>query len=90
VKYENVREFLAKKLKEEGFDGLCNPDVECGCSIDDIAPCGYVNLDECIPAYSWSCHECDPYKECFCPDSGCFSTDKPPENNLEKSQKDVD
>jgi hypothetical protein len=88
MKYENVREFLAKKLKEEGFDGLVNPDVECGCSIDDIAPCGCVNLDECIPAYWWPCERTRSELSYSTP--GWFTTDKPQENNFEKSQKDVD
>lgn len=27
-------------LKNNGFDGLCDPSIECGCHIDDFMPCG--------------------------------------------------
>jgi hypothetical protein len=33
-----------------GADGLCNSDGECGCGIDDLAPCDCINLSECVAA----------------------------------------
>jgi len=27
-------------LEDNGYDGLCDPDNECGCHIDDFMPCG--------------------------------------------------
>lgn len=36
-------EMVIAKLKEIGADGLCNND--CGCGLDDIAPCGNLSLD---------------------------------------------
>jgi len=42
---------LSKKLAGLGADGLCNPDAECGCGLDDLAPFGdCINLDECFAA----------------------------------------
>ena len=45
----NVREIVKQWLEEHGCDGLCDPDAECGCGIDDLNPCGGV-CDDCIPA----------------------------------------
>ena len=46
----NAKTILIKALSEMGADGLCNPVGECGCSIEDFAPCWDCNLDECMPA----------------------------------------
>jgi hypothetical protein len=46
----NVLQIIEKYLRENGYDGLCNVDYECGCSVDDLAPCcEYMN--ECEVAY---------------------------------------
>lgn len=45
----NWLELAANYLKANGYDGLCSVDEECGCSIDDLAPCGC--FYECLPAY---------------------------------------
>ena len=43
----DVNDIVKTWLKENGFDGLCNED--CGCSLDDFAPCGGPYGD-CKPA----------------------------------------
>lgn len=43
-----VREIITAYLRERGYDGLCN--AECGCGLDDLAPCGG-DCGECVPAY---------------------------------------
>lgn len=45
-----VLEIVREYLKENGYDGLCNPELECGCGLDDLAPCGEMGMD-CEPAY---------------------------------------
>jgi len=45
-----VGEMLRDKLYKIGADGLCNPIKECGCSIDDLAPCGCIYIRECVAA----------------------------------------
>lgn len=44
-----IKEIIAKHLTDNGFDGLVYPG-ECGCEVDDIAPCGEYCLD-CEPGY---------------------------------------
>jgi len=43
-----VEEIIKEYLTTNGYDGLCCED--CGCGIDDLAPCGDMRLD-CVPAY---------------------------------------
>ncbi len=47
---ERVRE----KLAQNGFSGLYNNDMRCGCDIDDLAPCG-----ECAPEGEYI-NNCEP------------------------------
>lgn len=35
-----VIEIIKQHLIDNGFDGLCNPHLECGCTITDLQPCG--------------------------------------------------
>ena len=36
---KTVIEIIKKNLIEEGFDGLYNEDLECGCEVSDLEPC---------------------------------------------------
>ena len=47
-----VKDIVIKYLKDNGFDGLCYED--CGCDIDDLAPC-WNNYEDCQPAYKHVC-----------------------------------
>jgi len=41
----NVKEIVIKYLQDNGYIGLDNPDLECGCRLDDeIAPCGEIGM----------------------------------------------
>jgi hypothetical protein len=45
----NVEQILKKWLKDNGYDGLyCSG---CGCSINDLAPCGMIYIMDCHPGY---------------------------------------
>lgn len=60
-----VKTILVKFLTDNGYDGLCNPDAECGCGIDDLAPCGSSFLG-CKAAYkskniTEQSRDCDEY-----------------------------
>jgi len=45
-----VKEIIKAYLDEHGYDGLCNPDQECGCRKDDLCPFENVELD-CQPGH---------------------------------------
>lgn len=38
-----AQEIITIHLKQNGYDGLCTDD--CGCLIDDLAPCGSIGLN---------------------------------------------
>lgn len=54
----DAKEMIQKALREMGADGLCNPGEECGCGIEDPAPCENCNLEYCQAA-KW----CKPKKD---------------------------
>jgi hypothetical protein len=62
-----VKEILIDWLKDHGYDGLCNCDIECGCLIEDLIPCEYVNDRFCEAGYRVPCmggcgeEECDSH-----------------------------
>lgn len=41
-----IKDFLIKN----GFDGLLNNDLDCGCELDDLLPCDW-HCGDCIPGY---------------------------------------
>lgn len=45
-----VRQLLVMALDSLGADGLVNPDAECGCGLEDLNPCEWLNLDKCEAA----------------------------------------
>ena len=47
---KTVIEIIKKNLIEEGFDGLYNEDLECGCELADLEPCGEIRSD-CTAGY---------------------------------------
>jgi len=46
----SVIEMIRRELADAGADGLVNEDYECGCSLDDLIPCGNVHETECFAA----------------------------------------
>ncbi len=66
-----VIEMLAEYLKENGYDGLCGQ--ECGCEIDDLAPCDEVNR-ECVAGHKESC---TPTDGCWWCEGRFYRTDEP-------------
>lgn len=55
---KSVHKIVVDYLKANGYDGLYCYDAECGCVLDDLAPCcDYICA--CEPAYN---HETNPTK----------------------------
>jgi len=46
----SVEDVIKRYLEESDFDGLYNEVGECGCRIDDLAPCGNLSLN-CVFGY---------------------------------------
>lgn len=63
MKRIEVIDAVKMAIIDGGFDGLCNLDNECGCSVDDLAPCGEMN-QHCVLAYKGPCT--DRYSSCDC------------------------
>jgi len=43
-------DILRDALRAQGYGGLCEPETECGCGLDDFRPCGQ-DPSECLPAH---------------------------------------
>jgi len=59
---KTVRDIIESYLRDNGFDGLCEPDTECGCGLDDLAPCGGI-IQDCHPAYRIRRPDGDPEED---------------------------
>lgn len=57
------KEIIENYLRENGFDGLVNTDLPCGCDVDSLFPCECEGYD-CQPAYKKVCEECNKYSDC--------------------------
>lgn len=49
----NVKSIVVEWLKINNYDGLVSDTSECGCSVDDLMPCGFDCIDTCLPAYKY-------------------------------------
>jgi hypothetical protein len=36
----DIIKIVKEYLSSNGYDGLCEPDYECGCELKDLMPCG--------------------------------------------------
>ena len=59
----NVIEIIKEYLTNNGYEGLCNPDIECGCGMRGLMPCGEYSGD-CEPAMFHTKEDC-PLEECM-------------------------
>lgn len=59
----SVTEIVTTYLINHHYDGLYNPDEGCGCSLNDLAPCDYMN-GSCCPAYQIECKTCKNNGDC--------------------------
>jgi hypothetical protein len=48
----NVREIVKEWLEQHGYEGLYSDHWECGCTPEDLMPCGEASED-CVAGYKW-------------------------------------
>lgn len=73
-----LKDYLKKKLAEDGYDGLFNNDGKCGCDLEDLIPCGEPS-EYCQPGYKGPC-DCE---------EGCrfhVGPNPPEDKNVQKSE----
>jgi len=81
-KPKEVEEIIEEWLTANGYDGLCGDN--CGCGIDDLAPCGAFPGD-CEPAFVHKCNSCPDKNKCedFGKDWQCYQPVNQEENTDE-------
>jgi len=60
-------EIVKDWLIQRDYDGLYNESTACACTIDDLAPCGSMNAEECIAGWKIPCpggEDCDNDGDC--------------------------
>lgn len=79
-----VKEIVRDYLDRNGYDGLVNTEIPCGCDKEDLALCDGLDLEFCLPAYKRmrKCSECktpcEGYSDTEEP-TPCYGTVKEPE-----------
>lgn len=67
----NIFLIVSKYLEDNGFDGLSNASLQCGCDSSDLFPCGSPHEDQCLPSYKVDCDKrCGEHGDC------CYSLQK--------------
>lgn len=59
LKLKNCRDIIKEYLIKNKYDGICNPELECGCGLNDFIPCDCLDFNECYPAYKGICKDKD-------------------------------
>lgn len=63
----DLRTIVLTWLKNNGYDGLCNTDLECGCTLDDLMPCDGPDPSDCIAGHIEYAPEGQGYDYFVCP-----------------------
>jgi hypothetical protein len=54
-KINDIKSIVIDYLEKNGFDGLLNENVSCGCEISALMPCDDCWIGECVPGYKTPC-----------------------------------
>lgn len=56
IEIRAVRNIVVDYLIKNGYEGLVEPDGECGCGLDDLFTCDSENIEGCQPGYKIPCN----------------------------------
>ncbi len=77
-----ITDALIEYMKKHEYTSLCNPELDCGCGIDDLAPCGEPDINYCEFGYTKECNpdeclgDCE-YKADMRKGDSCYTLEKP-------------
>jgi len=59
IQAPDIADITRMYLTEHGYDGLWNPEIPCGCALDDLMPCAESPMD-CVPGFitRYPLHDC--------------------------------
>ena len=63
MKNPKIEKVIKEYAKQYGYTGLFNSDIECGCLLNDLAPCGNDCL-LCEFGYWTKCENCEEKETC--------------------------
>lgn len=68
----SIKKIVAEYLKANGYDGLYNKNVECGCNLEQLMACGAPNEEDCVPGYKAKCDGgCNEWDYCISHNGEC-------------------
>lgn len=66
---KSILQIAVDYLSKNGYDGLYNSDMSCGCETRDIAPCERESIHECKAGYKFYPTNCED-EDCNCDNAG--------------------
>lgn len=59
-----IKKIVTTYLRKNGYDGLVNRDLDCGCGVNELSPCDYCDIFSCEPGHKCDCTSCTDIGSC--------------------------